>query len=75
LTPDGRVFFLDDAYRTPDELINSEASPIIRRGLNDGTAYRAVKVPHTPTGLERRLTELGWNIRVREAVPDRSSTR
>jgi SAM-dependent methyltransferase len=64
LTPNGRVFFVDDAYRTPDELINGEASAIIRRRLNDGTTYRAVKVPHTPTGLERRLAELGWNIRV-----------
>jgi len=65
LTPDGRVFFVDDAYRTPEELINGDASPIIRRRLNDGTAYRAVKVPHTPTGLQRRLVELGWNIQVR----------
>jgi SAM-dependent methyltransferase len=65
LTPNGRVFFVDDAYRTPDELINGEASSIIRRRLSDGTAYRAVKVPHTPIGLERRLTELGWKIRVR----------
>jgi len=65
LTPNGRAFFVDDAYRTPDELINGEASSIIRRRLSDGTAYRAVKVPHTPIGLERRLTELGWNIRVR----------
>lgn len=66
LTPDGRVFFVDDTYRTPDELINGEASQIIRRRLNDGTAYRAVKVPHTPIGLERRLIGLGWNIRVRD---------
>ena len=64
LAPNGRVFFVDDAYRTPDELINGEASAIIRRWLNDGTTYRAVKVPHTPTGLERRLAGLGWNIRV-----------
>jgi SAM-dependent methyltransferase len=65
LTPDGRVFFVDDAYRTPDELINGKESAIIRRQLNDGTSYRAVKVPHRPAGLERRLAGLGWNIRVR----------
>ncbi|MFZ0090940.1 MAG: class I SAM-dependent methyltransferase [Solirubrobacteraceae bacterium] len=64
LTPDGRVFFADDAYRTPDELIHGEASVIIRRRLNDGTAYQAVKVPHTPTELERRLARLSWDIRV-----------
>ena len=65
MTPEGRVFFVDDAYRTPDELIEGEGSAIIRRRLNDGTSYRAVKVPHTPIGLERRLVGLGWNIRVR----------
>ena len=35
-----------------NELTNGEALSIIRRRLPDGTAYRAVKVPHTPTGLE-----------------------
>lgn len=64
LAPDGRVFFADDAYRTPDELVAGEASATIRRRLNDGTPYRAVKVPHTPAELERRLASLGWNIPV-----------
>ena len=64
LEPTGRVFFVDDAYRTPDELIEGEASSTIRRRLNDGTPYRAVKVPHRPAGLEERLTRLGWRIRV-----------
>jgi SAM-dependent methyltransferase len=64
LEPEGRVFFVDDAYRTPDELIEGEASSTIRRHLNDGTAYRAVKVPHRPADLERRLARLGWRIPV-----------
>jgi SAM-dependent methyltransferase len=64
LTPDGRVFFVDDAHRTPDELINGEDSAIIRRRLRDGTTYRAVKIPYTPTGLQQRLAGLGWNIGV-----------
>ena len=51
LMPDGRVFFADDAYRTPDELIEGPASSTIRRRLSDGTAYSAVKVPHTATEL------------------------
>jgi demethylmenaquinone methyltransferase/2-methoxy-6-polyprenyl-1,4-benzoquinol methylase len=63
LAPGGRVFFADDAYRTPDELIEGDASTISRR-LEDGTRFRAVKVPHTPSELERRLTELGWDIEV-----------
>jgi demethylmenaquinone methyltransferase/2-methoxy-6-polyprenyl-1,4-benzoquinol methylase len=64
LAPGGRVFFADDAYRTPDELVEGEASSTIRRRLRDGSAYRAVKVPHTPRELERRLAELGWDIAV-----------
>lgn len=64
LQPTGRVFFIDDAYRTPDELIEGEASSTIRRRLNDGSAYRAVKVPHRPAELEDRLRGLGWQIKV-----------
>jgi SAM-dependent methyltransferase len=64
LTPGGRVFFIDDAYRTPEELIEGEASSTIRRRLNDGTAYRAVKVPHTVADLEERLARLGWDFEV-----------
>jgi len=65
LAPSGRVFFADDAYRTPDELMEGPDSTTIRRRLEDGTGFRAVKVPHTPSGLESRLTELGWEIEVR----------
>jgi SAM-dependent methyltransferase len=62
LVPGGRVFFADDAYRTPDELVAGEALSIIRRRLRDGSTHRAVKVPHTPRALERRLAQLGWDI-------------
>ena len=64
LEPDGRVFFADDAYRTPDELIEGESSSTIRRRLTDGTPHRAVKVPHDPRELEDRLAALGWRITV-----------
>jgi demethylmenaquinone methyltransferase/2-methoxy-6-polyprenyl-1,4-benzoquinol methylase len=64
LEGDGRVFFVDDGYRTPDELICGASSSTIRRRLNDGTAYRAVKVPHEPRLLEERLARLGWRITV-----------
>jgi demethylmenaquinone methyltransferase/2-methoxy-6-polyprenyl-1,4-benzoquinol methylase len=64
LDPAGRVFFADDAYRTAEELIEGEASSTIRRRLNDGTAFRAVKVPHRPAELEQRLARLGWRIAV-----------
>ena len=60
----GRVFFVDDADRTPEELIGGASSSTIRRRLEDGTAYRIVKVPHDPARLEERLARLGWRIEV-----------
>ena len=62
--PDGRVFFVDDNDRRPEELIYGEASPAVQRRLKDGTAHRAVKVAHPPAELEERLRRLGWRIRV-----------
>ncbi|MCO6007103.1 class I SAM-dependent methyltransferase [Actinoallomurus purpureus] len=64
LKPDGRVFFVDDGYRTADELIEGERSATIERRLTDGTAYRIVKVPHRPADLERQLDRIGWRIKV-----------
>jgi SAM-dependent methyltransferase len=64
LKPEGRVFFADDAYRTPEELIEGPSSSTVRRQIPDGTAYRLVKVPHQPADLERRLRQLGWDITV-----------
>ena len=64
LTPAGRVFLADDAYRTPDELIEGPSSAVIRRRIPDGTAFRVVKVPHQPEILERQLRQLGWDITV-----------
>jgi demethylmenaquinone methyltransferase/2-methoxy-6-polyprenyl-1,4-benzoquinol methylase len=64
LKPGGRVFFVDDAHRTPEELIYGEASPIVQRRLNDGSPHRIVKVPHRPEELGRRLRALGWAITV-----------
>jgi demethylmenaquinone methyltransferase/2-methoxy-6-polyprenyl-1,4-benzoquinol methylase len=68
LAPGGRVLFVDDAFRTPDELIEGERSSVIRRHLSDGTPYRAVKVPHSPEELEQRLDGLGWRIHVRRSA-------
>jgi SAM-dependent methyltransferase len=64
LKPEGRVFIADDAYRTPDELIEGPSSSTIRRRIPDGTAFRLVKVPHQPADLERKLRQLGWHIKV-----------
>jgi SAM-dependent methyltransferase len=64
LKEDGRVFFADDAYRTPDELVEGPSSSTISRRLDDGASYRLVKVPHQPSDLEQRLRRIGWDIRV-----------
>jgi demethylmenaquinone methyltransferase/2-methoxy-6-polyprenyl-1,4-benzoquinol methylase len=64
LKPEGRVFFVDDGYRTADELIEGEQSATIQRQLLDGTAYRIVKVPHQPPDLERQLEQIGWRIKI-----------
>ena len=68
LNPAGRVFFTDDAYRTPDELVEGPSSATIRRTLPDGTAYRLVKVPYQPADLEHRLRQLGWEIKVTQTA-------
>jgi len=64
LQPDGRVFFVDDGYRTADELIEGEESATIQRRLTDGTAYRVVKVPYQPAELEQQVRRIGWRIQV-----------
>jgi trans-aconitate methyltransferase len=64
LAPAGRVFFVDDNARTPQELIEGESSTTIRRRLTDGSAFRLVKVPYQPAELEEWLGRLGWRITV-----------
>lgn len=64
LEPSGRVFFVDDAFRTPEELIEGESSSTIQRRLSNGTAYRVVKVPYRPADLEDQLASLGWRFTV-----------
>ena len=64
LQPGGRVFFFDDNHRTETELVEGVDSPIVERRLNDGTAFRVVKVPYEPSLLEQRLRDLQWNISV-----------
>lgn len=64
LRPDGQVFFFDDSHRTTAELIEGDHSPIVERRLNDGTAFRVIKIPYQPDELEQRLRRLGWDITV-----------
>ena len=55
LVPGGRVFFADDAVR-------GAASSVIQRRLDDGRAYRIVKVPYSLSELETRLAGIGWRF-------------
>jgi demethylmenaquinone methyltransferase/2-methoxy-6-polyprenyl-1,4-benzoquinol methylase len=64
LEPEGRVFFVDDALRTPEELVEGESSTTIQRRASNGTTFRAVKVPYEPAKLETQLLALGWKFSV-----------
>jgi SAM-dependent methyltransferase len=66
LAPDGRVFFADDGYRTPEELVYGESSPVIRRTLEDGSERRIVKTDHDAAAVRALLAGLGWKIEVHE---------
>ncbi|MDQ6820433.1 MAG: class I SAM-dependent methyltransferase [Actinomycetota bacterium] len=66
LAPGGRVFFVDDGYRTPEELAYGECSPVIRRTLEDGSKHRIVKTAHDAAALRALLDGLGWKIEVHE---------
>lgn len=63
-TPTGRVFFMDDALRTTDELRSGPSSSTIVRRTADGGEHRLIKVPYAPDALQDRLTSLGWRIEV-----------
>ncbi len=66
LRPGGRVFFVDDAVRTPDELTEGESSTTVQRRLRNGTTFRAVKVPYRPVDLEEQLAAIGWRFTVKQ---------
>ena len=69
LVPGGQAFFVDDNHRTEAELIEGPESSVVERRLHDGTAFRAVKVPYTASGLTERLGDLGWDVAADEAGP------
>ena len=64
LRPGGQVFFCDDNYRAPAELIEGRSSPIVQRRTDDGTPFHIIKIPFKPEELEGRLRALGWDIGV-----------
>lgn len=64
LTPRGRVFVVDSLYEprstARDHRLDGPGATTVRRSLNDGRAYRIVKVFYTPERLTDALAPLGW---------------
>ncbi len=67
LAPGGRVAFVDEDDRGAafEEVRLVEGVPTARRTLSDGTQFDIVKVYWEPAELQRRLTELGFDIGIR----------
>ncbi|WP_433796292.1 class I SAM-dependent methyltransferase [Actinoplanes sp. CA-252034] len=63
LTPDGRVFVIDElpAVATVEHPAPGQPAPAVRRELTTGQAFRAVKVLHSPDELRASLGALGWD--------------
>lgn len=64
LKPAGRVFFMDDALRTSEEMQEGPSSATVVRRTADGSEHRLIKVPYDAGPLQDRLTALGWSIDV-----------
>lgn len=63
-----RLPFHDNKYEptsTARDQSLGQADRVVRR-LNDGRAYEIVKVFYEREELERRLSQLGWDVRVTE---------
>lgn len=69
LEPGGQMIFVDDAGRSPDELVDGSESPVIMRHREGTDGYRIVKMPHTSAGLVARLGQLGWSFAMRDRGP------
>jgi SAM-dependent methyltransferase len=71
LAPSGRVFFVDEgfngAWRHEEwgRSENEKRYSLVRRRLEDGTEFRAVKIYWDAAELQAKLNRLGWAIEVR----------
>lgn len=65
----GRVFFVDSRYApqstAKDHGLEGPGSIAVTRRLNDGRAFRIIKVFYEPAELRTRLAALGWKMEVR----------
>ena len=68
LAPGGQVFLVDNlrssSIRNPEH--PTAEDPTVERRLNDGRAYRIVKVYYTAAMLAEQLSALGWHAELRE---------
>jgi 2-polyprenyl-3-methyl-5-hydroxy-6-metoxy-1,4-benzoquinol methylase len=68
LAPGGRVFFIDSLYSESstanDHQLEGETATTLSRKLNDGRAFRIVKVFYQPETLAAKLAGLGWQMQV-----------
>jgi demethylmenaquinone methyltransferase/2-methoxy-6-polyprenyl-1,4-benzoquinol methylase len=67
LTPDGRVFAIDElpAAAAGERPLEDAPAPAVERVLTSGARHRTVKVFYEPEELTRRLAALGWRVEVR----------
>lgn len=69
LAPGGRVFLIDsrpDPTSTArDQRFPPPDDPMMIRRLNDGRAFRIVKIYYDPGSLAERLSALGWRAELR----------
>jgi hypothetical protein len=68
LAPDGRVFFIDslaeETSSARDHRLPGAGDIVQERRLNDGRAFRVVKLFHDPGRLAAKLERLGWEAGV-----------
>ena len=70
LAPRGRAVFVDEGRHSAwSEDWVDEPRAVVRRTLQDGTVYRAVKVLWHAHDLEKHLAELGWTTSVMPEGP------
>jgi demethylmenaquinone methyltransferase/2-methoxy-6-polyprenyl-1,4-benzoquinol methylase len=68
LKPTARAFFIDSLYdersTARDHQLHGADATVINRQLNDGRAFRIVKIFYRPAALAQRLEKLGWQAEV-----------
>ncbi|GIF43536.1 class I SAM-dependent methyltransferase [Actinoplanes xinjiangensis] len=67
LTPDGRVFVIDElpAVAAVERPAAEQPAPAVHRDVTGGRVFRAVKVLYSPDELRARLEALGWQTEIR----------